>query len=84
MSLRHWLQLALTDGIGPILSRRIIDRAGNVEAACAGEMKVLREVEGIGTAKATRIQTALREAAGAVDAEIARAAAVQPLPCDGT
>jgi DNA processing protein len=75
MPLRHWLQLALTDGIGPILSRRIIDRAGDVETACAGEMKVLREVEGIGSAKATKIQTALREAAGAVDAELARAAA---------
>src|SRR4051812_38158634 len=76
MPLRHWLQLALTDGIGPILSRRIIDRAGgDIEAACAGEMKVLREVEGIGSAKATKIQMALREAAGAVDAEIARAQA---------
>lgn len=75
MSLRHWLQLALTDGIGPILSRRIIDRAGSVEAACAADMKVLREVEGIGTAKATKIQQAIREAAGTVDAEIARAKA---------
>ena len=25
MSLRHWLQLTLTDGIGPVLSRRLID-----------------------------------------------------------
>jgi DNA processing protein len=75
MPLRHWLQLALTDGIGPILSRRIIDRAGDVEAACAADAKVLREVEGIGTAKAHKIQRAIREAAGAVDAEMARAAA---------
>src|SRR5688500_13296995 len=75
MSLRHWVQLALTDGIGPILSRRIIDRAGGVEAACAADGKVLRDVEGIGSAKATKIQMALREAAGAVDAELARAAA---------
>jgi DNA processing protein len=36
-------------------------------------MKVLREVEGIGSAKATKIQMALREAAQAVDAEITRA-----------
>src|SRR4051812_48510807 len=75
MSLRHWLQLALTDGIGPILSRRIIDRAGDVETACAGDMKFLREVEGIGSAKATKIQAAIREAAGAVDSELARAEA---------
>jgi DNA processing protein len=87
MPLRHWLQLALTDGIGPILSRRIIDRAGgDIEAACAGEMKVLRDVEGIGSAKAAKIQTALRDAAREVDAEIARAhaAAVQIIcPDDG-
>jgi DNA processing protein len=38
-------------------------------------MKVLGDVEGIGTAKATKIQMALREAAGAVDAELARAVA---------
>ena len=74
MPLRHWLQLALTDGIGPILSRRIIDRAGgDIELACGGEMKVLREVEGIGAAKATKIQQSMREAATVVDAEIARA-----------
>ncbi len=74
MSLRHWLQLALTDGIGPILSRRIIDRAGDVETACAADMKLLREVEGIGSAKATKIQQAIREAGQSVDAEFARAA----------
>ena len=75
MPLRHWLQLALTDGIGPILSRRIIDRTGRVEAACVADGKALRDVEGIGTAKAHKIQHAIREAAGAVDAELARAAA---------
>jgi DNA processing protein len=73
MSLRYWLQLALTDGIGPILSRRIIDRAGGAEAACEAEMKVLREVEGIGSAKATKIRESIREAAGTVDPELARA-----------
>src|SRR5688572_22188396 len=76
MSLRHWLQLALTDGIGPVLSRRLIDRAGDVERACAGEMKVLREVEGIGSAKATKIQQSIREAAAAVDSELTRAEAI--------
>lgn len=75
MALRHWLQLALTEGIGPILSRRIIERAGGVEVACAADVKVLREVEGIGAVKATKIRQAMREAAGQVDAELARAAA---------
>ena len=74
MSLRHWLQLALTAGIGPILSRRLIERAGSVELACVGDPKVLREVEGIGAAKAHKIQQALRESSEKVDAELARAA----------
>ena len=76
MALRNWLQLALTDGIGPILSRRIIDAVGgDVEAACRAEAKVLREIEGIGAAKATKTQQAIREAGGQVEAELARAAA---------
>jgi DNA processing protein len=75
MSLRHWLQLALTDGIGPILSRRLIDRAGSAELACDGDPRILREVEGIGSAKAHKIQHALRESSIAVDAELAMAAA---------
>src|SRR5205814_9299597 len=34
MPLRHWLQLSLTEGIGPILISRLIDAAGSAEAAC--------------------------------------------------
>ena len=33
MPIHHWLQLALTDGIGPVLSRRLIDATGSVAAA---------------------------------------------------
>lgn len=73
MALRYWLQLALTEGIGPILSRRLIERAGDVEAACRADARVLREVEGIGAAKAVKIQQAIREAGAQVEAEIARA-----------
>jgi DNA processing protein len=75
MPLRDWLQLALTEGIGPILSRRLIERAGDVEAACRADAKILREVDGIGAAKAAKIQQAIREAGAQVDAELARAAA---------
>jgi DNA processing protein len=76
MPLRHWLQLALTDGIGPILSRRLIDAAGgDAEAACSADLKLLRNVDGIGTAKADKIRSALRDAGIAVDAELARGAA---------
>lgn len=73
MPLRYWLQLALTEGIGPILSRRLIERAGDVEAACRADARVLREVEGIGAAKAMKIQQAIREAGAQIEAEIARA-----------
>ena len=62
MALRHWLQLSLTDGIGPILIRRIVDAAGGAEGACEASVALLRSVEGVGTAKATKIHTALRAA----------------------
>ena len=73
MALRHWLQLALTDGIGPILARRMIERAGNVEAACGASVALLRTVEGIGTAKASRIHDSLRGAASTAEAELENA-----------
>lgn len=76
MALRHWLQLALTDGIGPILSRRLIEKAGSAEAACDANVALLRAVEGIGTAKSNKLHLALREAAGQVEQEMARAAAL--------
>src|SRR5690242_19543708 len=72
--LRHWLQLALTDGIGPILIRRIIDAAGgSAEAACDASLNLLRNVEGIGRAKADRIAQSLKLAGDDADAEIERA-----------
>lgn len=73
MALRHWLQLALTDGIGPILARRLIERAGSVEAACVTSVAVLRTVEGVGTARASRIHTSLLDAASAAESEFENA-----------
>jgi DNA processing protein len=75
MSLRHWLQLALTEGIGPILTQRLIDAAMGVDAACEASPKLLRKVEGIGGAKSQQIFDALKRAGEAVDAELERAAA---------
>src|SRR5438067_12127722 len=72
MPLRHWLQLALTEGIGPILVGRLVEAAGGAEAACAAGEKALRGVEGIGAGKARPIAESLRRAAGEVDAELAR------------
>jgi DNA processing protein len=74
MPLRHWLQLALTTGIGPVLIRRIIDKAGSPEAACAATASLLRTVDGIGTNKASTVAEALKIAGTEVDRELARAA----------
>lgn len=71
--LRHWLQLALTEGIGPILQTRMVEKAGSVEAACEASVSLLRTVEGIGTQKASRIHESLTHAKDAVELELARA-----------
>jgi DNA processing protein len=72
MSLIHWLTLSLTPGIGPILSRRVIEAAGSVEAACAVTLPLLRTIEGIGSAKAEKIAAGLRQARSMVNEELAR------------
>jgi DNA processing protein len=72
MSVRHWLQLSLTDGIGPVLARRLIAAAGSPAAACSADAALLRTVDGI-AAKSTKIAASLRAAAAKVEAELARA-----------
>jgi DNA processing protein len=75
MPLIHWLTLSLTEGIGPILARRLTDTTGSVASACSANANVLREIEGIGAGKSTKIAQSLRDAAGLAEAEIQRAAA---------
>src|SRR3954451_7348040 len=70
MAIQHWLRLALTDGIGPILIRRLIEAAGSVQAASGATESMLRGVEGIGSAKARKIVESMHEAA--VDLELYR------------
>jgi DNA processing protein len=72
--LRHWLQLSLTRGLGPILTRRLIALAGSAEAACDAGATLLREVDGVGKAKADAIAAGLREAAVLVDDELEKVA----------
>jgi DNA processing protein len=72
MALRHWLQLALTEGIGPILTGRLIDATGGAEGACAATRELLGSIEGIGPNKSRSIYESLKRAAGEVDGEIAR------------
>jgi DNA processing protein len=76
MPLRHWLQLALTEGVGPILQSRLIDSSGSVENACNASIAQLRKIEGIGAAKSQAIFDALSESAKQVDEEIEKAHAL--------
>lgn len=74
MALRDWMRLSLTDGIGPILIRRIVDAAGGAEPAAAASVALLRTVEGIGTSKASSIHASMR--AAPVDEQLDRCEAL--------
>ena len=76
MALRDWLQLAMTAGIGPILTQRLIDAAGSAAAACIAAPSLIAGIEGIGQVKASKVHGALRQAATLVDEELARAASL--------
>jgi DNA processing protein len=73
VALIHWLQLALTEGIGPILTSRLIDAAGSAEVACSASVARLSEIEGIGSAKSRSIHQSLKHAADEAPREIERA-----------
>ncbi len=75
MALGHWLQLSLTEGIGPILSRRLIEATGSAEAACGASADRLATIEGIGTTKSRKIAASLRNAVAAAEQEFARSQA---------
>jgi DNA processing protein len=75
LALRHWLQLALTSGIGPILTTRLVTAAGSAEQAVQANRRLLTTIEGIGPNKAGAIVDALRESAAEIDAELERCAA---------
>ncbi len=74
-ALRYWLTLSMTENIGPILARRLIETTGSAAAACNANANVLRQIEGIGATKSTAIAKSLVEAAKLADAEINRATA---------
>src|SRR5258706_10429922 len=73
MALQHWLQLALSDGLGPITIGRLIEAFGSAQAACAASLKDLQSIEGIGTNKSQKIYSSLRTAAAEAEAELAKA-----------
>src|SRR5438552_538264 len=70
MGREHWLRLAMTEGIGPILTRRLVDAAGGAEAACAASATLLRSIDGITNAKVQTILESMRSAN--VDDELRR------------
>jgi len=70
----HHLQLALTSGIGPILTGRLIAALGSAQRVCAACIHELQMVEGIGNTRARAIFQSLKEAADAAPRELERAA----------
>jgi DNA processing protein len=70
------MQLALAEGIGPILTKRLIEAAGSVEAACEAPVSLLRSVEGIGTNKSRTIRESLVKSSDDAVKEMDRAAAL--------
>jgi DNA processing protein len=69
----HWVALSLTEGIGPIFVRRLVEVAGSVEGACGAGAGLLRQVEGIGPGRAAKVAESLRGAMGLAEVEMERA-----------
>ncbi|MEN0112155.1 MAG: DNA-processing protein DprA [Planctomycetota bacterium] len=70
MSVAHWLRLRLAQGIGPTLAQRLVDFCGNVADAAEASARTLQNIKGIGGAKASSIETALRVAREDVKREL--------------
>lgn len=67
------LRLTLTDGVGPILGRRLLDSFGAPEAVFRAVAADLERIDGIGAVKARRIAASLRESEAALEREAALA-----------
>jgi DNA processing protein len=70
MGLTHYLQLALTEGIGPILMGRLIESLGSAQNASNASLTDLQSIEGIGSAKSQKIYRSLRASEATAVAEI--------------
>lgn len=75
MALIHWLRLSLTQGVGPILTRRLIEYAGSAEAACDATPHTLQQIDGIGEAKSRHIAASLKASSDAANRELDKARA---------
>ena len=76
MALLHYLRLAMTEGIGPILLGRLIEALGSAERAASATTAELRAIEGIGSTKSSKIHTSLKASFDAAEAELAKADAL--------
>jgi DNA processing protein len=74
VALIHWLQLTMTQGVGPILTRRLIEHVGSAEAACEATPHTLQQIEGIGEAKSRHIAASLKNSLDAAQRELDKAA----------
>ena len=77
MGAEHWLQLALTDGIGPVTLKRLLEVAGSPQAACNASLAMLRSIDGIGPTKSQQIYRGLAEAAAEAPHQIELAEQLQ-------
>jgi DNA processing protein len=73
VALIHWLRLTMTQGVGPILTRRLIEHVGSAEAACEATPHLLQQIEGIGEAKGRHIAASLKSSAEAALREFEKA-----------
>lgn len=76
MSLLSWLTLSLTNGLGPVLTTRLVERAGSADAAIESTQAALRTVEGIGSSKSHAIHQSLLAAKEEAKRELERAQAI--------
>lgn len=63
----------MTEGVGPILTQRLIQAAGSAQAACGASINLLRTIEGVGSTKSRQIHGSLNQTADEALREIERA-----------
>ena len=67
---REMLRLTLTPGVGPVLSRRLIEHFGGIERMLRAAPADFQRVEGIGPRLAPKVASGLRESERPADREI--------------